>query len=278
MRLNLRNGLKLTISAAYLQICCSCGMLGHGFDREELRSQLALQVPSISYDEIRNASLAQSDLVLPFSVGVFYRESLERDLTNTRASQWSAWDKKRFSESLQKLKEKNIISDYSSINPLLVAGRDLKSLLLAAAHSHVDTVLQISGIGEVDTYDNPWSITYLPFFTLFFVRGTNVDALYKIKAELWDVKNQYLFFAVDFENIQKEKRPGWLRYEQRILDKAKAQTIEMLRPELYNRLVNISKRAQAPQQQQQTQGLQSTRVESRLPATNFTGSQLLIDK
>jgi len=232
---------KLLISFIGLQLCCSCGIVGHGFDRDEMKNELALQVPTITDEDIKKASAAKSDLFAPFSVGVFYRESRERDPTNTRSSQWTDLDRKIISEALQKLKDQSLISDYLTLSPLLISTPDLKSLLLAAALSHVDVVLQISGIGAVDVYENVWAIAYLPIFTLSFVHGTNVDALYKLKADLWDVKNNYLLFNIDFENIKKEKRPGWFRHEQEILNKAKTQAMDSLKTELFRKFESLKK-------------------------------------
>ncbi len=222
-----------------IQICTSCSVVGHGFDRDAIQSELALQMPSLSDEDIRKASMAKSDLKAPFSVAVFYRESRDRDLTNSKSSQWTSFDRKKISETLQKLKEKSLVSEYQELSSLMMPGRDLRSLLFAGAHAHCDSVLELSGIGAVDSYENLWAVTYLPLFTMFFVRGTNVDALYKIKANFWDIKNQYLLFATDFEYIQKEVRPGWARNEQNVLEKAKTKAFELLIPELMRRFSKL---------------------------------------
>ena len=49
-----------------------CGLVSHGVYREEMRTQLALQFPSITDEDIKKASLAKSDLVSPFSVAIFF--------------------------------------------------------------------------------------------------------------------------------------------------------------------------------------------------------------
>ncbi len=241
MFLKLRNfHLMLLIVTLGLGLSLSgCGLVSHGFDREEMRTQLALQFPSITDEDIKKASLTKSDLISPFSVAIFFRETVDRDLTNTRSSQWTDFDRKKIFESFQKLKSDSVISDFTTLNPLTVPGRDLKSLLLAGAHAHTDTILQISGIGSVDIYDNIWALSYLPLFPLLFVRGTNVDVLYKVKAELWDIKNQYLFFSIDTESILKETRPGWLIYQDLILERTKILAIEKMRPILLKKMVEL---------------------------------------
>ena len=209
-----------------------------GFDRGELQSAVSPDA-LVTEEEIQRVIDLNPQLPRPFKLGVY--------LAHPKSRHWgSRWDWRPsdkdailgVGESLQKT---GLVSQTIFISPATAQDEKLKSVRLAAARHGVDAVLVVSGVSDVDRYNNPLGVTYFLIVTPLFVPGTVVDGIFVSHAGLWDVRNGFLYASVEADGESSATGPAAFVDEARVLKDAKERSIESLVESILNRIENLGK-------------------------------------
>lgn len=208
-----------------------------GFDRGTLREQLSGQ-QQVTEDEIKKVLELKPQLPAPFRLAVYFTPPAA-DWRYGQSWYWTGEDKETLLEFGTALKNKGVISDLVPLGGYLVEGGDNKAIRLAAARAGADAVLVVNGSSDVDRYNNELGLTYLLLVTPFFVAGSEADALFLANATLWDVRNQYLYLAVEGEGTAKEVKPAYYINEKRLVNEARTAALANLKGELLTRLARV---------------------------------------
>ena len=141
---------------------------------------------------------------------------------------WSPDDKERLLAAGRALEKKGIVSEAVFVSEGIATGDDLKAIRLAAARHGVDAILVVSGIADVDRYNNDLGIAYVFVVTPLFVPGTVSDALFLSHAALWDVRNEYLYASVEADGSASETGSAVFLRDQEVIGIARESSVEEL--------------------------------------------------
>lgn len=202
-----------------------------GFDRSDLRNQMTDQ-RVVTEEDIRKALELKPQLPIPFKLAIYFAPPKS-------SWKWLAEDKDKLLEIGRELKNKQVVSEVFVIAGSIAEGTDNEAIRLAAARAGADAVLIITGISDVDRYNNILGPLYILLITGFFVPGTEADALVMIDGNMWDVRNQYLYLSVEADATVKKTRPTFLVQESRIIKTARAEALAAFKKELEARLANF---------------------------------------
>lgn len=228
--------MKYAILALTLIITSSCA--SKGFKKDVLRQELRTGEPrQVTDEEIRKVFELRPQLPKPFKIGVYFADNKLRNWD----LRWNSEDKEVILQLEEELKKTGEVSQMFLINESLVQGHDIKSLRLAAAHHGADALLVISSTHDTDRYLNNWGGTYILIVPSFFVPGTVTDALYITRAALWDVRNEYLYMAVESESFKRKVSPAFSADMNEQLLKAKRDSVMGLKKEILRMAENIKK-------------------------------------
>ncbi len=229
--------MKSALLALSLIILTSCS--SKGFNKGKLRQELAsAETRQVTDEEIKKVLDLKPQLPKPFKVGVYF---VENDLRSWDL-RWNSEDKESILKLQEDLKKTGEVSDVFLINEGVVQGSDLKSVRLAAAHHGADAVLMISAAHQTDRYNNDWGLTYILLLPAFFVPGTVTDALFITRAALWDVRNEYLYMAVESESFKRREAAAISSDETKLLVRAKKDSIQGLKKEILRMSSEMSKK------------------------------------
>ena len=192
----------------------------------------------VTDEDIKKALELKPQLPKPFRVGVYFIDNEQKrwDL------RWNSQDKDAILSLADDLKKTGEVSQLFLLNDSVVTGRDIKSIRLAAAHHGADAILVINATSATDQYMNRLGLTYLFVFPALFVPGTMTDALYITRAALWDVRNEYLYMAVESESVKRKRAPLISSDEQVELIKAKHDSVAGLRKEILRMMNELTKK------------------------------------
>ena len=221
----------LSLSALFLFSCAN----SQGFNRDQMRSELKDQTIETE-SNIEAVLKLKPQLPKKFKLAIYFKRN---NSYYYNYHNWTGENKEQLKGLKKDLIKKGIVSDAFIINDSIVNGNKLKDIRLAAARSGADAVMVIDGISSVDKYNNPLGATYFLIVTPFFVPGTEADALFVSRANLWDVRNEYLYLSVESEGIAKETRPAFFTEEQRVIEKAKNKALEDLAPDILDRIIQM---------------------------------------
>ena len=211
-----------------------------GFYREEMNAEFGqeLQVTDASVQEelARRAQLPK-----PFRLGVYFRDPEMRGIDAGFSRRWSEEERERIFSVLEGFRGQQISH---VVNVLPIQEKDqygqidqsLPAIRRSAARFGVDAVLVISGVGETVRNANAAALTYLLLAPMFFVRGTNVDSLFIVRATLWDVRNEFLYAAAETEAQTARARPMADAEEKEILLESRKKAVDGLAVELGRQL------------------------------------------
>ncbi len=189
-------------------------------------------------EEIKKVFDLKPQLPKPFKIGVYFVDNSLRSYD----FRWNSEDKETILNLEEELKKTGEVSKIFLINESVVTGKDLKSLRLAAAHHGADALLMISSTHDTEGYANGMAATYLLLLPMLFVPGTTTDALFITRAALWDVRNEYLYMAVESESF-KRKRASMINSDPKEqLLKAKKDSLNGLKKEILRMSSEISKK------------------------------------
>lgn len=224
---------SLILAMLVLSSCAS-----RGFNRETMRHDLKKgESRQISDEEIKKVFDLKPQLPKPFKIGVYFMDNHLRSYD----LRWNSEDKDGILKLEHELQKSGEVSKMFIINDSLVQGHDLKSLRLAAAHHGADALLVVSATHDVDRYLNSWAATYLLVVPAFFVQGTVTDALYITRAALWDVRNEYLYMAVEAESFKRRTSSLVNEDRGRLLLRAKKESMTGLKKEILRMMSGMTK-------------------------------------
>lgn len=230
--------MRRTLGVLILAILASGCTAARGFDRGALSRSLAPATPATE-EEIQRVFDLKPQLPHPFKLGVFFRAE-SGDPYPRVIWQWQPDDKQRLLEVGQALERRGVITEAVFISPETSSGQDLKAIRLAAARHGVDAVLVVSGVADVDRYNNSLGPTYALIVTPFFVPGTVVDALFLAHAALWDVRNEFLYASMESDGRASQTVPAVMVQEDSVVAQGKQAAIAQLAESVERHIQNLS--------------------------------------
>lgn len=227
--------MKLFLPILLLAACSS------GFDRGALSEQLSGPEPmeatrEVTDSDIRRVQQLKPQLSLPFRLGIYL---IDRPKTS-----WTEKDRVHFVRLGRKLEEAGICSDVVLISGITAPdgsdyswGRkyNLRPIRLAAARHGADAVLVVDGAFEVDRYLNPLSLFNITIVGGWIIPGSQRDALYLMRAAMWDVGNEYLYITAQSEGEGNKAAPSFVVEDEPAVNEAKQKALFDLTEELLKR-------------------------------------------
>lgn len=219
--------MKLTTILFVSIVLSACS--SKGFNKEVLRQELqAGETRQVTDEEIKKVLELKPQLPKPFKVGVYFVDNNHQNWD----LRWNSEDKQMIMQLEEELKKTGEVSKMFLINESVVGGKDLKSIRLAAAHHGADALLMISSTSATEQYQNMAGLSYILILPALVVPGTITDALFITRAALWDVRNEYLYMAVESESFKRKKAPPISSDGHEELKKAKRDSMNGLRAEI----------------------------------------------
>jgi hypothetical protein len=193
-------------------LSAACGT-STSFQQAALREHLAGKAPEINDDEVARALALRPQLPKPFRLGVFFRDA--ETLGAQPAWRWDLAQKQRVLAATAALRERGEAGDVFMIDDAVVAHDDLPAIRLAAARHGADAVLVVSGIDDARRSENGWAAAYVVIAPVLFAPGSDLRETFMVSAELWDVRNEYLYMAAQAEAESHQRRPlCWIDREE----------------------------------------------------------------
>lgn len=227
---------SLLIVGLALIAAAACGP--HGFDRPSLTKGLGVQLPPADGD-IARALEIKPGARPPLKIAVYlYPEPLAEG--GSRSWSWKGRDRDALLAATKRLERDRVVADMFVLSDLVVPGRDLKTLRLAAAQHGADALLLVTGSGDTDAYNNPLSLLYLTVIGYWLVPGTHRDALFLTRGAMWDVRTGYLYLTIETEAKARTLRPGAFSSREAAIDQAKEEALDHFRDDLVRRLRRLT--------------------------------------
>ncbi|MEW6270722.1 MAG: hypothetical protein AB1689_15675 [Thermodesulfobacteriota bacterium] len=170
-------------------------------------------------------------LARPFKLGIFLHPPAQPAATPAAAPrlwEWEPSDEQKLLRIGESLKRDRIVSDVVLVGRDTAAAQDLASIRRAAAREGADAVLVVSGVVDVDRYNNWLGPSYVLLLTPLLIPGTVVDALFVSHAGLWGVRDELLYSSVEADGAATQTRPAWMVSEQRVVALAKERSVSDL--------------------------------------------------
>jgi rhombotail lipoprotein len=168
----------------------------------------------ITDSDIAKVMALKPQMKVPFKLGVYFvpERSTQYWRGTTSAPKWDAND--RDISWLEPLRAEGVVAQVIPVSDFAAAGMSsdgavpsLRYIRLAAARYGADAVMVIDNVASVDRYFNPASVAYLTIVGMFFVDGSNSDALVIVNGAVFDVANEYLYCTAEGEGIVRRKGP-----------------------------------------------------------------------
>lgn len=220
----------------YILLTClftlQMGCASNGFNRGELKEQVAVTKPEFNDQEIKNAFSKKTNLPKDCKVAVYFKPPPLGKNQSKPDWRWTENDRLVFSEIASELKKEGVVSDVFPIVNSLVSDDDLKSLRLAAAKHQADALLIISGAGETDRYINNLGWTYALMLPALFIPGSEADTLFVSSATLWDVRNENLYVTAEAEATKNSTYiAAFGKSDKELINDAKTESLALLKVE-----------------------------------------------
>ena len=209
-----------------------------GFDRGELQTAVSPEA-IVTEEEIQRVLELKPQLPQPFKLGIY--------LTNPKSRHWSSswnWlprDKETILAIGESLASQGLVSETIFVSPATAPDEKLKSIRLAAARHGLDAVLVVSGISDIDRYNNALGPTYALIVTPLFVPGTVVDGIFLSHAGLWDVRNGYLYVSVEADGESSATGPAAFLDESDVVDESKEKSLTALSSAVKSHVQNLAR-------------------------------------
>jgi len=233
--------MKVVILLVASMILGACST-SSGFNRGELRSEISTPV-QITEESIKKALEAKPQLPEPFKLGIYFEPPKQPEYYYSYRPNWE-WrieDKKLIESAAEELIKSGAISEIAILNSSIVEGEGNAAIRLAAARSGVDAVIIVSGVSDVDHYNNVLGVTYILIVTGAFIPGTVLDGLFMVNASMWDVRNEFLYMSAEAESMASETRPAFFIEEERVIENAKKSALVALKEELQSQFKGLGK-------------------------------------
>jgi hypothetical protein len=232
--------LSIALSSA-LVMASACGG-SFGAQQPGVREELSLGTPQVDRPEIDQVLALRPQLPKPYRLGVFFRANPAK--ADDATWRWAAEQKQAILELEPALQASGEVSALFAVGDATMVGWDLPAIRVAAARNGADAVLIVSGADEVKQSSNGWALAYLALLPLLAAPGTELDVLFSAHAEMWDVRNEYLYLSAEAESEVVQQRPlAWIDREQATRG-AQVEATELLANELGKRFELLHATAQ----------------------------------
>ena len=198
-----------------------------GFDRAEMQEVLRQTVDLTQQQAVPDAAERPVPKpTAPFRLGLFFTH---RDFPTRHAIQRAEWlsqDKDVLLRALAPLQDQRILRESLVIADSTVSHSNLTEIRKAAARYGADLLLIVTGVGAVDRYNNRYAWLYPTIIGAYFADGTHSDALYLVRAGLWDVKSGLLLASEETEGHAQTVGPAALVDDRVTIRQAKKMALE----------------------------------------------------
>jgi hypothetical protein len=209
-----------------------------GFDRGELQNDVSPDA-LVTEEEIQRVIDLKPQLPRPFKLGIYLAHPISR---HWRSSwDWRPSDKDAILGVGKSLQRTGLVSETIFISPATAQDEKLKSVRLAAARHGVDAVLVVSGVSDIDRYNNALGVAYALIVTPLFVPGTIVDGIFISHAGLWDVRNGFLYASVETDGESSTTGPAAFVDEAMVVRDAKERSIASMAEAIQIHIENLAK-------------------------------------
>ena len=207
-----------------------------GFHQAAVRDAVS-KAPETNEGEVAAAFALRPQLPKPYRLGVFFRPN--PDAPEEAAWRWEPQHKRAILGIGKALRASGEVADVFAIDRATAVGDDLRSIRIAAARHGADAVLVVSGDEEVRTDLNAWAASYFALLPMLFAPGSELEVRFSTHAEMWDVRNEYLYLSTEAEEESHQQRAlCWLDREA-ATERAQTASIELLAGELEQRFAGL---------------------------------------
>jgi hypothetical protein len=223
-------------SLAFVVFLAACGASA-GFQQAAPRVSVSTE-PVINDDQVQRAFALQAQLPKPYRLGVLFRDTAPSP-DHEREWRWEPEHRAQLMKALEALEGKGEIGTVVSIARAAVVGDDLHAIRVAAARQGLDAVLVVTGDDKIERDVNGWATTYLAVLPLLFAPGNELRVDFTTHAELWDVRNEYLYLAAEAEARAEQARATPYIDVEEASAKAQNESLGLLVHELEKRFAKL---------------------------------------
>lgn len=226
-------------NAAWLAAClwlCACGG-STGFYQPAPREPATLAAPTINEDQVRAAFELRPQLPKPYRLGVFFRTPADDSID--AAWRWDAAHKGAVLGFAKAVRGSGEVSEVFAVDRATSSSDDLGAIRIAAARHGADAVLVVSGRDEVRRSSNAWAASYVALLPMLFAPGSELDVTFFAHAEMWDVRNEYLYLSAEAEGEVNQQRALCWVDSRGAIRQAHKQSVKLLVTELEQRFAGL---------------------------------------
>jgi len=212
-----------------------------GFEQAALRDASAAKNPEINESEVADAFALRPQLPKPYRVGVVFRP-LARNTPAADEPFWR-WDIEQRSALLairKSMLASGEVADVFAIDAHTVVGDDLRAIRIAAARHGADAVLVVSGEDVARSSSNGWVASYFALLPMLFAPGSELDVTFTAHAELWDVRNEFLYLSAEAESEAHQQRALCWLDQREATTQAQTKAVKLLTAELEQRFAGLN--------------------------------------
>lgn len=174
-----------------------------GFRQDSLRA--ADPGPAVVTNEgVRDELARKAQLPKPFRLGIFWKDP-NGPAPEQSFRRWSFEEKKELLSLAEAFSPLEVSASFPILTEVGEEG-DLGSVRVAAARQGADAVLVVSGAQETFVDMNAAAFSYLLLLPTLFVKGNDAEARFVARAQLFDVRNGFLYLAAEGEALKQERR------------------------------------------------------------------------
>lgn len=224
--------ITITIGLLFLTACSS-----KGFNRGDIRTQLGTTKPVYTDGEIHDILAKKANLPKPFRMAVYFEPPKESGYSK-KTWRWTAKDKEIIFQAFKDLEDgENISKVFLLSSNLIDDDLGFQSRRIAAARQGADALMIIRGATDIDRFNNSLAYSYALVLPMFFVDGNEANGLFVASAEMWDVRNEYLYMSAEVESQNQISYPmGTPLRDNEIHEVTKGKAVSKLRDEIKSML------------------------------------------
>jgi hypothetical protein len=224
--------LGLTTVAASVVSCAASS----GFQQPAPRTPIS-EPPQVNDSAVESAFELRAQLPKPYRLGVVFRDPPGR--IQDSPWRWEPEQRAQLTKTLEKLERGGEVDTVFTITRSTIEGDGLRAIRIAAAKHGADAVLVISGQDEAEQDLNGWAATYVALLPMLFVPAAELEVRFTAHAELWDVRNEFLYMAAEGDARVDQQRPLMAIDREEGTAKAQREALALLGSELQRRLARL---------------------------------------
>jgi hypothetical protein len=233
MTTNLHRWILSAASLIWVAACAS----SQGFEQPAPRKLPAHATPVVNDAEVAKALNLQAQLPQAYRLGVYFRD--DGTAADGQPFRWTGEQRTQLLRALESLEGKGTLARVFPIAASLVASDELAAIRVGAARHGADVVLVLSSETVAERSLTGWAASYVALLPMLFAPGNALQVRCNLHAELWDVRNEYLYLAAESESEVKQVRAlAHIDAEEGDL-RARKQALELLTRELQKRLQRL---------------------------------------